>query len=188
MVSSTIFFYETLLCEARICDGQTEQQNIQKPLLQRDSTSETFFLRDADGVTDRLKKFCISEKPFFTRRGWCDGQTQQQNFFSETFFSRGADGVTDRLYSKIIFQKPYFREARTPRWSDSLFFARCRWCDGQTQQQNYFSETFSLRGVGHLNNNVIFQKPLFAKPKGVTDRLNNKIIFQKPFCSRGADV
>jgi len=104
--------------------------------------------------------------------------TDVQNYFSETFFreartvrrtdsttelffrnlsSRGTEGATDRLNNKIIFQKP--------------FFAGRGRCDGQTQQQNYFSETF-----------------LRVQIDGATDRLNNKTIFQKPFFASRSTV
>jgi len=114
--------------------------------------------RVVDGVMDRLNKNFNFQKPFFckartprrtdsttmlffrnlflARRGSCDGQTQQQNYFSETF----------------LFFRNLFSQERTV-WAYVLILSHEKryiiiciscygWCNGQTQQQCFFSETF----------------------------------------------
>jgi hypothetical protein len=146
-------------------------------------------------------------KNFFARRGWWDGQTQQQSFFSETFFSRGPDGGTDRLNSKTklgnIFSVPqrfdfctglifFYGQTQQQCFFSETFFSRG--ANGQTQQQKYFSETFFSRGAdgnGQTQQQCFFAETFFSRGanKFLDDgQTQQQCFFSETFFSRGANI
>jgi hypothetical protein len=207
--STTMLFFRNLFFHRRgKCDGHTQQQcyfsetffSQARKVWRTDSTTMLFFrnlflvaltvwrtdsttmlffrnlyfLRGSNGVTDRLNNNVIFQKPFFSqaRKVWRTDSTTM--LFFRNLFSRGSNGVTDRLNNNVIFQKP--------------FFHRRGKCDGQTQQQCYFSETFFLVALTVWRTDstrMLFFRNLFSRgcnggADGVLDRLNNNVIFQKP--------